>query len=106
MKYIDLLITDNDIALAAPGVGQEMHISDRASIAQDIVHMIRESALLLGVVGERDPEVVQLNLTRIEQMIEDDLRIVPGSAKVTRTNNETVYVTANTLEFGPVEVSL
>lgn len=106
MKYIDLLITDNDITLPAPEVGQEAHISDRASIAQDIVHMIKESALLLDVIGQRSPEAVQLNLTRIEQMIEEDLRIVPGSASVMRTDAKTIFITANTIEYGHIRVTL
>lgn len=105
-KYIDLLITDNDITLATPGVAIESHISDRASIAQDIMHMIRESGLLVSLVGQRNREAVQMNMTRIEQMMEDDLRIVPGSAKVTRTDTETFWITAKTVDYGDIDIEV
>ena len=45
-NYWDLRIVDNDIAL---DVGrQPLKLADRASIAQDIAHMIRERAQVRG----------------------------------------------------------
>ena len=105
-KYNDLLITNNDITLGTSGVAIETHVSDRPSIAQDMVHMIRESGLLVSLVGQRNREAVQMNMTRIEQMMEDDERIVPGSAKVTRTDTETFWITAKTVDYGNFEVYL
>ena len=40
-KYIDLLISNDDLTPDAGGIPEK--IADRASIAQDLVHMIRES---------------------------------------------------------------
>ncbi|MDG9666723.1 DUF2590 family protein [Hahella sp. CR1] len=102
--FIDLHIVNNDISLDAIGVPQE--ISGRASIAQDIKHMIRESGLLVELIGERNPEKVALNLSRIETRVENDARIKPGTAKVTRTDPETVYITAKTLKYGHIEFYL
>ena len=51
-NYWDLRIVDNDIAL---DVGrQPLKLADRASIAQDIAHMIRERGYLTAMIAERD----------------------------------------------------
>ncbi len=103
-KYIDVLVTDDGIALDS--VGNPILISGRASIAQDIKHMIRESGLLVQLIGERSTERVQLNLVRLENLVEDDVRIKPGTAKITRTDNETFWIQATTLEYGNLEFYL
>ena len=52
-NYWDLRIVGNDIAL---DVGrQPLKLADRASIAQDIAHMIRERGYLTAMIAERDP---------------------------------------------------
>ena len=43
-KYIDLLISNDDLTPDAGGIPEK--IADRASVTQDLVHMIRESGLL------------------------------------------------------------
>jgi hypothetical protein len=103
-KYIDVLVTADGIALDS--VGNPILISGRASIAQDIKHMIRESGLLIEIIGERNTERVQQKLIRLEGLIEDDVRIKPGTANITRTDNETFFITAKTLEYGDVEFYL
>lgn len=50
-SYIDLLIAGNDLVLDPSH--QPLLVDDRASIAQDIAHMIRESGLLVTLVAER-----------------------------------------------------
>lgn len=102
--YVDLLIEDDGIALDALGI--PVLIDGRASIAQDIKHMIRESGLLVELIGERNREKVKRNMVRIEKRVEDDLRIRPGTAKVTRTETGTFYVTARTMKYGEIEVFL
>lgn len=52
-EYRDLLITEDDLTPDAGGI-PEM-VTGRASIAQDIVHMIRESGLLTEMLANRDP---------------------------------------------------
>jgi hypothetical protein len=103
-KYTDVLVTDDGIALDA--VGNPILISGRASIAQDIKHMIRETGLLVEMIGERNPERVKLKMVRLENKIEDDLRIKPGTAKITRSTNETFFIVAKTIEYGDVEFYL
>lgn len=103
-KYTDLLITDDQITLDSFGL--PVLISGRASIAQDIKHMIRETGLLVEVIGERHPENVQRKMNQLERHIEDDTRIKPGTAKITRTDVETFFITAKTIEYGDIEFYL
>lgn len=102
--YIDLHIIDDDIALDEFGCASE--IDGRASIAQDIKHMIRETGLLVGIIGQRDWERRRLNLNIIERHIDDDIRIIPSTARVTEQSIERYWITADTVEFGQVEVFL
>ncbi|WHI45042.1 DUF2590 family protein [Microbulbifer sp. VAAF005] len=102
-KYQDLLIVNNDIALDSLGV--PMGISDRASVAQDIKHMIRESGLLVELVGERQSDKWALNLSRLENLVESDSRIEPGTARLSRDEGE-ILVTATTVDFKDIEFTL
>jgi hypothetical protein len=102
--YFDLLIEADSIVLDSFGL--PVGIDGRASIAQDIKHMVRESGLLVEIVGERSSEKIKRNMVRIEQLIENDLRIRPGTASVTRTDVGEFYLTAKTMKYGDVEVSL
>lgn len=103
-KYTDLLITDDGVTLDAFGL--PVLISGRASIAQDIKHMIRETGLLIEMIGERHAEKVQRKMNQLERHIEDDVRIKPGTANITRTDTETFYITAKTMEYGEIEFYL
>lgn len=96
-QYVDLLIVDDDITLGADGC--PAYVDGRASIAQDILHMIRESGLLLSLIGQRDAEVRQNILVQLVQRIEDDLRIIPGTAHITESTPELYWVTAKTTEY-------
>nr|WP_277345767.1 DUF2590 family protein [Pseudomaricurvus alkylphenolicus] len=98
------MITDDDLTLDV--AVQPLLISDRASIAQDVKHLVRESGLLVQIIGERDVDAVKTILNRIETLVENDVRIVPGTARVTRTDVETIFITADTQEYGPVEVTV
>ena len=103
-KYQDLWIVNNDIAL--DGIGVPLGISDRAAIAQDIKHMIRESGLLVALIGMRDPATIALSLQRLENLVETDERIVPGSATLTRLDPETLLVVAKTREYSELVFTL
>ncbi len=103
-KYVDLLIDGDSIVLDQ--VGNPVLISGRESIAQDIKHMIRESGLLVELIGQRSSERVQLNLVRLENLVEDDIRIKPGTASITQTDTNTFWVQAKTIEYGDVEFYL
>lgn len=102
--YQDLLIVNNDIAL--DGAGVPMGISGRPSIAQDVKHRIRESGLLGPLVGERDRQTWAITLQRLENLVETDPRLVPGTARLTRVDTETILVRARTYDYGHLAFNL
>ncbi|MGO4366642.1 DUF2590 family protein [Pseudomonas sp. PAB10] len=103
-EYIDLLIIDNDLVLDPSR--QPLLIEDRASIAQDIAHMIRESGLLVTLVAERSRLRQRDCIQQLELLVEADERLVPGTARIIQVQSGTYLVTAQTLKFGNVEVVL
>ncbi|MBN3864656.1 DUF2590 family protein [Pseudomonas frederiksbergensis] len=102
--YIDLLITNNDLTLDPSS--QPLLVDDRASIAQDIGHMIRESGLLVTLVAERDRFRQADCIQQLELLVEDDVRLVPGTVRILEQGKGLYLVTAKTVEFGSVEVVL
>lgn len=102
--YIDLLITNNDLTLDPSN--QPLLVEDRASIAQDIGHMIRESGLLVTLVAERDRFRQADCIQQLELLVEDDVRLVPGTVRILEEEKGQYLVTAKTVEFGSVEVVL
>lgn len=103
--YRDLLISEDDLALDAGG--QPILVTGRACIAQDIMHMIRESALLVELIGERDVMKRKTNLVRLTLMIDQDYRIKPGTARIQEVWTDRARVefwaTAETLRYGKIE---
>jgi hypothetical protein len=102
--YIDLLITNNDLTLDPSS--QPLLVDDRASIAQDIGHMIRESGLLVTLVAERDRFRQADCIQQLELLVETDVRLVPGTVRILEEGKGKYLVTAKTVEFGSVEVVL
>ena len=102
--YQDLLIQDDDLALDA--AGYPLPVTDRACIAQDIMHMIRESGLLVELVGERDAKKRKTNIVRLTLAVDGDYRVRPGTSRVeevwTSRNRVEFWLTAETLEFGKI----
>ncbi|WP_339436471.1 DUF2590 family protein [Pseudomonas sp. EL_65y_Pfl1_R32] len=103
-EYIDLLIASNDLVLDPSR--QPLLIDDRASIAQDIAHMIRDSGLLVTLVAERDRLKQRDCIQQLELLVESDERLVPGTAQITQLQPGHYLVTATTLKFGDIEVDL
>ena len=103
-EYIDLLIIDNDLSLDPSR--QPLLIEDRASIAQDIAHMIRESGLLVTLVAERSRLRQRDCIQQLELLVEADARLVPGTALINQVQPGQYLVTAKTLKFGDIEVTL
>lgn len=103
-EYIDLLIVGNDLVLDLSR--QPLLINDRASIAQDIAHMIRDSGLLVTLVAERDRLKQRDCIQQLELLVEADERLVPGTAQITQLQPGQYLVTATTLKFGDIEVDL
>ncbi|ELQ15746.1 DUF2590 family protein [Pseudomonas trivialis] len=102
--YIDLLIVENDLVLDPSR--QPLLIEDRASIAQDIAHMIRESGLLVTLVAERSKLRQRDCIQQLELLVEADERLVPGTALINQVRSGQYLVTAKTLKFGDIEVVL
>ena len=103
-EYVDLLIVDNDLALDLSH--QPLLVDDRACIAQDIAHMIRDSGLLVTLVAERNRLKQRDCIQQLELLVEADERLVPGTALITQLEPEQFLVTATTLKFGSIEVTL
>lgn len=103
-EYIDLLIIGNDLAL---DLSQQPNlVDDRACIAQDIAHMIRDSGLLVTLVAERDRLRQRDCIQQMELLVENDERLVPGTAQISQLQPGQFLVTATTLKFGSIEVNL
>ena len=102
--YLDLLIRGNDLVLDP--ARQPALVTDRASIAQDIAHMIRDSGLLVTLVAERDRFRQRDCIQQLELLVEADERLVPGTARIVSQQPGQYLVTARTVEFGDIEVTL
>lgn len=99
-KYIDLLVTDDDLTPDAGG-NPEL-ISDRNVIAQDIVHMIREKGFLPPLVGNRNRDIVERTKVEITLAVDNDYRIVPGSALIEEPEPGRFYLVADTIDFDSI----
>lgn len=102
--YFDILISGDSIAIDSFGL--PMFVEGRASIAQDIKHMIREHGYLVDMIAERNGQRIQRFMTMIEELVENDVRIRPGTASLTRQDNETFLLTAKTMKYGDLEFVL
>lgn len=101
-KYIDIKVVDGGWQLDA---GQQpTQCSDLFSIAQDIKHSILASGLTRELIAERNPALRDDVLVQIEQLTEQDSRIIPGTATVTELSVGEIILTADAYEYGTVEV--
>ncbi|RKJ83773.1 DUF2590 family protein [Aeromonas veronii] len=103
-KYIDILVMDGAWQLDAGG--QPRYTQDRHSIGQDIKHRIMESGLARKLIGERSPTLRADVMTEIELLVENDVRLVPGTILIREEAAGRVQVVASTYEFGHLEVTL
>lgn len=83
-RYSDIQIRDDDLAL--DGV-QARIIYDRDVILQDLRHALRESGLLIRLIGERLRGRRRLIEQEIIELVEADTRIVPGSVTLNEETN-------------------
>jgi hypothetical protein len=102
--YVDLLVTNDDFTFDA--AGEPMLVYDADCIAQDIKHLIRESGLMVEIIGQRDNIKVRSNLQKLTLLIEDDVRLVPGTVVITKIDIETFYITATTYKYGNINVEV
>ncbi|MBB1272524.1 DUF2590 family protein [Psychromonas sp. SR45-3] len=102
-KYIDIKVVDGGWDIDAGQQPQEC--SDLYSIAQDIKHSIMESGLARELIAERNAALRSDVLVQIEQLAEQDVRIIPGSATATELTAGQITLTAEAYEFGELEVN-
>lgn len=102
--YIDLLIEGGNFVL---NTGREPELcNNRRSIGQDIIHAILESGLATELIAERSPTMRADIFTRLEMLIEDDERIVPGTVNISEEGQKRLWVTANTYDFSPLSAQV
>ncbi len=102
--YVDYLITDDDLTFDANG--EPKLIYDADCIAQDIKHLIRESGLMVEIIGQRNSIDVKYNLQKLTLLIEDDTRLVPGTVEITQAETELFFITATTYKYGQINVGV
>jgi hypothetical protein len=102
--YIDLHIQNGDIVLDA-GLNPT-YLTDRAVIAQDIVHAILETGLANLLVSDRGTGVTADTKTQIKLLVEDDVRIMPGTVQVEQVTDGNWWVFADTIDFGPISSNI
>ncbi|HHX8450546.1 TPA: DUF2590 family protein [Vibrio diabolicus] len=103
-KYQDILIENGDVVLDA-GRNQIL-IQDRAVIAQDIKHAIIESNLAVDLIAERSPSKKADIRTKLELLVEEDVRLVPGTVRLDEPTEGTIYVFADTMDFGELKLEI
>lgn len=102
--FIDLLIQNGDFVL---NTGSEPELcNNRKSIGQDIIHSIIESGLATQLIGERSQTLRADIFTRMELLIEDDERIVPGTVEISEESQKRLWITASTYEFGGISAQV
>ena len=102
--YVDLKITDDDLTLDAGG--EPELIFDKDCITQDIKHLIRESGLLVEIVGQRDAVKIRGHLKKLVLLIEADVRLIPGTVKITQQNTDDFIITAITYKYGNINLNV
>ncbi|EKF5349686.1 TPA: DUF2590 family protein [Escherichia coli] len=102
--YIDLLILKGDFVLNA---GYEPELcNNRKSIGQDIIHALIESGLATELIAERSPTMRADIFTRMELLIEDDERIIPGTVEISEESQKCLWITASTYDFGGISAQV
>ncbi|HBC3454396.1 TPA: DUF2590 family protein [Vibrio parahaemolyticus] len=103
-KYQDILIENGDVVLDAGR--NPILIQDRAVIAQDIKHAIIESNLAVDLIAERSPSKKADIRTKLELLVEEDIRLVPGTVRLDEPTEGTIYVFADTMDFGELQLEI
>lgn len=102
LLYIDLLIQGDDFVL---NTGNEPVLcNNRQSVGQDVVHSIIESGLATELIAERSPTLRGDIFTRMELLIEDDERLIPGTVSIAEETLSRLWVTADTYDFGSLSL--
>ena len=102
--YNDIQIADRDIVLDVAGIPR--FIDSLSTVSQDVVHAIMDTGVLVEMVAERSQLRWDANRVKIELLVEEELRVIPGTVKVERDDNdkEAIQITASCL-FGNIEIT-
>ena len=96
--YIDLHISNGDVVLDA-GLNPS-YLTDRAAIAQDMVHAISDTGLAHLLISDRGTGVTADTQVKLKLLVEDDLRIMPGTVRIEQATSGQWWVFAETIDFG------
>ena len=97
-RYLDLFITGEDITLDSGN--QPVICNNRVSIAQDIKHAILESGLATQLIAERSRILRRDIILQMILLVEEDTRLIPGTASIIEEQSGHLFITADTAEFG------
>lgn len=102
--YRDIEIKNGDVVLDA---GQnQSYLTDRSAIAQDIANSIIENGLAHLLVGDRGTGIIADTKIKIKLLVEEDIRVLPGTVQVNQLDNGQWWVFAETIDFGPLSTSI
>ncbi|ABM25701.1 conserved hypothetical protein [Shewanella sp. W3-18-1] len=102
--YRDLHIEHGDVVL---DVGlNPSYLTDRATIAQDIVHAILDTGLAHLLISDRGTGVTADTQIKLKLLVEDDVRIMPGTVRIEETASGQWWVFAETIDFGTISSSI
>lgn len=104
MDYVDLLISNDDLTLDP--AREPVLTGNRDSIAQDLVHAIRESGLLVQLIGERDAVRRRTKMIEVSLIVDNDVRIIPGTTEFDEGRAGEFLLTAQTVKFGDINVRI
>lgn len=91
----DILIDDRDVVPDPAGIPE--YVTHRPTITQDIVHMIMETGLLIDLVGERSAPKWDSNMAKIEMLVEQDVRVIPGTVVIDYKDRSNIVLYARSI---------
>lgn len=103
MIHVDLNVVDRDLSLDSLLSPEQLTKAD--VIGQDIKHRLLESGLPFLLVGQRNQNSIDMVLTEVELVVEQDDRLVPGSIQVFYDPEKNIVVNADTKEYRQPKVS-
>lgn len=102
--YVDIKITDDDLTLDVGGEPELIYDSD--CIVQDVKHLIRDSGLLVEIIGQRDVAIVRSRLQSLKLLVEEDKRLIPGTIKISQTDLGVFFIVATTYLYGQINLKV
>ncbi|EAV5089925.1 DUF2590 family protein [Salmonella enterica] len=98
--YIDLLITDGDLTLNS--ASEPVLCDNSRSISQDMIHALIESGLPYRLIAENSPTLRADLFTQMVILLEEDVRLIPGTVFIDEERPGRLLITAETWDFGPL----